>query len=190
MGNQPSKPPSRSTTQHEKDEKQQRQDKDKEREKDLEREREKQREKEKEKKVNRRISFPALSHSHSKATAADPSASTESALAQTILQPPIQNSNLQQHLQTTHSYSPEQAEKGPVLGGRSTSPAVINEEREELEYRPKEKSMPMQVPDTNAEPSIPMDVPGCTIPRPARHSRAGSTTSKYTPSIRFSWVRR
>lgn len=186
MGNQTSKPPSRSTTQHEKDEKQPKSDKEKERErereKELQREREKQREKEKEKekKVNRRISFQALSHG--KATAADPSASIESALAQTILQPPVQNQTLQQHLQTTQSHSPEQYGKfPPPQGERSISPAVIYEDHREVEYRPNEKPMPLPAPEAKAEPSIPMDVPGCTSTRRAPDSAPGSAASKSTP---------
>lgn len=191
MGNQPSKPPTRSTTQHEKDEQHQKPDKEREREKELERERERERqrerdrdrererEKEKEKKVNRRISFQALSHG--KATAADPSASTESALAKTISQPPVQNQTLQQHLQTTHSHSPEQNGKTHALIERSISPAVINEEQTELEYRPRENFLPTPAPAANSEPSNPMDVPGSTTTRHARGSTEGSTTSKSPP---------
>ena len=181
MGNQPSKPPSRSTTQHEKDERQQRYERDREREKELEKEREREREKEKEKKVNGRISIQALSHSHGKATAADPSATTESAHAQPILQSAAQKPNLQQRLQSTTSHSPERYEKTTASFDRSISPAVINEEQQELQYRPKESPLPMLAPDTNAEPTIPMDVPGSTMIRPAQHSRAGSATSKATP---------
>jgi hypothetical protein len=183
MGNQPSKPPSRSTTQHEKDEKQQRlekeKEKEKEREKELEREREGEREKEREKKINRRISFQALSHG--KATAADPSASTESALAKTISQPPVQNQTLQQHLQAAHSHSPEQNGKVSPVVERSISPAIINEEQKELEHQPKEMSQPLPAPVANSEPSIPMDVPGSTTARQAREIRDESVASKSSP---------
>lgn len=175
MGNQPSKPPSRSTTQHEKDEKQQRLEKEKEREKEIERDREREREK----KVKRRISFQALSHS--KATAADPSATTESALAQTISQPPAQNQNLQLHLQATHSHSPDQSAKVAASTERSISPAVIYEEQKGLEYRPKEKPVPLPAPVAHAEPSIPMDVPGSTTTKIARGSREESAPSKPSP---------
>ena len=191
MGNQPSKPPSRSTTHHEKDEKQQRLEKEKEREKELERhrerereremerEREREKEKDRERKVNRRISFQALSHG--KATAADPSATTASALAQTISQPPAQNQNLQQHLQATRSHSPDQSAKSAASVDRSISPAIIYEEQNEQGYRPKEKPVPLPTPVANAEPSIPMDVPGSTTTKNARDSREGSAASKPSP---------
>jgi Glycogen recognition site of AMP-activated protein kinase len=192
MGNQPSKPPSRSTTQNEKDEKQQRLEKEREREKGLERERERarererekerEREREQEKKVNRRISFQALSHR--KATAADPSASIESAHAQTISQPPLQNSSLQQHLQTTHSHSPEQIGKNNAFGEKIVPQAVINEEQKGLGYRTKEEELALPVSDAtiepSAEPSNPMDVPGSTI-RPPRDGSEASEAFKSTP---------
>lgn len=189
MGNQPSKPPSRSTTQHEKDERQQRHQRDKEREKELEREREgdrerekeRDRQKEKDKKVNRRISFPVLAQSHPKAIAADPSATTESAHAQPILQSTAQKLNLQQHLQSTTSQSPERYEKNPAPFGRSISPAVINQDQQEVPRRPREMHLPMQAPDLNPKPSIPMDVPSSNTNRHARHSRVGSATSRATP---------
>lgn len=186
MGNQPSKPPSRSTTQHERDERQQRHDKEREREKqerewerDREREKEREKEREREKRVNRRISFQALSHG--KATAADPSASTESAHAKTILQPPAQKPNLHQHLHTTHSSSPEQNERSPPSAGSSNSPVVIREEQKELEHRPDGQNPLSQVPAATAEPSIPMDVPGSTSIRTARESRKESIASQSTP---------
>ncbi len=171
MGNQPSKPPSRSTTQHERDEKQQRLEKEKEVEREKEREREK--------KVKRRISFQALSHG--KATAADPSATTESALAQTISQRPAQNQNLQQHLQATHSHSPDQSVKAAAPTERSLSPAVIYEEQKGLEYRPKEKPVPLSATIANAEPSVPMDVPGSTNTKNARDSGEGSPAPRPSP---------
>ena len=179
MGNQPSKTPNRSTTQHEKDEKQQKLDKEKELEKQREREMEREKEKEKEKKASRRISFQALSHS--KATAADPSASTESALAQTISQPPAQNQTLQQHLHTTYSHGSEQDGKNPAPVERSVSPAVINEEQKVLEYRPKGNPPPLPALEANAEPSVPVDVPGSAITRKPRDSREGSAASKSSP---------
>lgn len=185
MGNQPSKPPSRSTTHHEKDEKQQRLEKEREREKELERNREREREKEREKekdrerKVNRRISFQALSHG--KATAADPSATTASALAQTISQPPAQNQNLQQHLQATQSHSPDQSARSAASADRSISPAVIYEEQKERGYRLKENPVPLPTPVANAEPSIPVDVPGLTTTKIARDTREGSAASKPSP---------
>lgn len=181
MGNQPSKPPSRSTTHHEKDEKQQRLEREKEREKELERnrEREREREKDRERRVNRRISFQALSHG--KATAADPSATTASALAQTISQPPLQNQNLQQHLQATQSHSPDQSAKSAASADRSISPAMVYEEQKERGYRPKENPVPVPTPVANAEPSIPMDVPGSTTTKIARDSREESAASKPSP---------
>ncbi len=175
MGNQTSKPPSRSTTQHERDEKQQKLEKDKEREKELEREREREREK----KVKRRISFQALSYG--KTTAADPSATTESALAQTISQRPAQNQNLQQHLQATQSHSPDQSAKAAASAERPISPAVIYEEQKGLEYRPKEKPVPLPATVANAEASIPMDVPGSTTTKNARGGREGSAAPKPSP---------
>jgi Glycogen recognition site of AMP-activated protein kinase len=185
MGNQQSKPPSRSTTQHEKDDKQQRLDKEREREQELlreregEREREKDLEREKEKKVYRRISFQGLPHG--KATAADPSATTESTLAQNISQPPAQNQTLHQHLHAVHSHSPEQSGKSIAPAERSISPGVIHEGQEMLQYRSKERPMPLPIAEANAEPSIPMDVPGCTNARKARNSREGSVSTNPSP---------
>jgi Glycogen recognition site of AMP-activated protein kinase len=177
MGNQPSKPPSRSTTQHEKDDRHERHAKEKERDREREREREKEREKEKEKKVNRRISIQALSHG--KATAADPSASTESALAKTILQPPAQKPNLQQHLQHTTSQSPEPNDKPPAPIERSMSPARFNEQPQH-DVQKEEKPALVSAPES-AEPAIPMDVPVSTATRQPRPAREESTTSQGSP---------
>jgi flagellar biosynthesis GTPase FlhF len=186
MGNQQSKPPSRSTTQHERDEKQQRLDKEREREQELardreserEREREIERERERDKKVYRRISFQALSH---KATAADPSATTESTLAQNISQPPAQNQTLHQHLHAVHSHSPEQIGKSVASVERSTSPAAIHGGQEVLQYRPNERLLSQPTAEANPEPSIPMDVPGCTNTRHSRGSREGSVSTNPSP---------
>jgi Glycogen recognition site of AMP-activated protein kinase len=187
MGNQQSKPPSRSTTQHERDDKQQRLDKEREREQELLREREGERERqralererEKERKVYRRISFQGLPHG--KATAADPSATTESTLAQTISQPPAQNQTLHQHLHAVHSHSPEQSGKSIAPVERSIPPGDFHEGHEVLQYRAKEKPVPQPIAEANAEPSIPMDVPGRTNSRNARNSREGSVSTNPSP---------
>ena len=95
--------------------------------------------------VNRRVSIQALSGT--KATAADPSASKESATGHSVThnnQPPIE-----QRLQ-----SRKVPESGPRSDrpGRYKSERITQGERREMEHRPREAppepSVPVQVPST------------------------------------------
>ncbi|KAL9112698.1 MAG: hypothetical protein Q9227_003001 [Pyrenula ochraceoflavens] len=97
------------------------------------------------KRVNRRISIQALSSG--KATAADPSASRASAIAQNISLPSAQKPVLQRHLQASHDDSREH-EHTP------TTPASLKQESE----APKQD-------EPEPEPSNPMNVPVGTMSR-------------------------
>lgn len=96
--------------------------------------------------VNRRVSIPALSGS--KATAADPSASKESATGHSVAhnnQPPIQ-----ERLQSRNV--PETSHRGVERPERRRSKRTTRGDRRELEHRfreaPTEMSVPVQVPST------------------------------------------
>lgn len=101
---------------------------------------------ERERKINRRVSFQALSQG--RATPVDPSATKDTAVAQTTSQY-LEKSDLQQYLQA--STSPEQHAKG-VRVERSASKA--SREKNELEHRPRYQARP-----SGPVSSGPMDVP-------------------------------
>ena len=107
------------------------------------------------KKVNRRVSIQALSSG--KATAADPSASNASAVAQTISNTSSQKTNLQQHLAT---HSPDFSVRSPGLE-RPRSRETSKQERRDLEHRPKDAP--------SSEPSGPMNVPTAGLDRSTKH---------------------
>ena len=172
MGNQQSKPPSRTGTQHEKDDKPHKHDKDKERDKESEKE------KDRVPKVGRRISMQGLSHGHWKGPAADPSASTESALGQTIFQPSSQRQDLQHHLQTAHSHSPDQNEYSTSNNNRHISSPIAEQDAREFEYRTKR---PSQSASVAPEPSIPVDVPG-SVSKATRGTAVGSVKNSFEAS--------
>jgi hypothetical protein len=184
MGNQPSKPNSRPTTHHGKDEKQRKVDnKDAEKEKELERQpwqREQDREKDKERRSNGWTSLHTLSSS--KATAADPSASTESALAQTILQPLNQKPDLQQHLQGA-SHSSDQHEKLAGPADKPSSAGTVHDDLAQSSDPSQDKSLPVRAMGPLAEPSTAMNVPVSSIARPARKDRQDSVSSQSTPPV-------
>lgn len=169
MGNQPSKNTARSTAQTERVERHVRQEKDKNNaEKDVDAERQRDT-----KMMARRISFQALSHR--KATAADPSPSTEIAIAQTILQPPAHKPTLQQHLQPTQSESPEKN------GDHNTSVAYSKPSNASSASPNGIHPVLSNLPGLEAEPSGPMDVPGVTADSHVRRDKVGSASSKSTP---------
>ncbi|KAK4938998.1 galactose metabolism-related protein [Elasticomyces elasticus] len=99
----------------------------------------------KDRKIHRRVSIPALAQG--RATPIDPSATKDTAVAQTTSQH-FEKPALQQYLQS----SPESQARGPKVE-RSASKAS-REKRNELEHRPRHQA-PLPVPQSSG----PMDVP-------------------------------
>lgn len=132
---------------------------------------------ERDRKVNRRISIQALSHGRS--TPVDPTASQETAVAQTTSQH-LEKPALQQYLQNS---SPEQyARAGKVerSGSRSSK-----EKKSEFEHRPRDtrQRLPVSVPQGS---SGPMAVPASrskqdTLEERFEEQHAAYNDRRYTP---------
>jgi hypothetical protein len=116
--------------------------------------------------VNRRVSIQALSGT--KATAADPSASKESATGHSVAhntQPPIE-----QRLQSRKVH--ESGLRSVDKPGRYKSERITQGERREMEYRPREAP---------PEPSVPVQVPSAADRSSARRDQYPYVTASGPP---------
>ncbi|KAJ9642178.1 galactose metabolism- protein [Knufia peltigerae] len=112
---------------------------------------------ERDRRVNRRVSIQALSQGRS--TPVDPSATKDTALAQTTTTPHLEKPALQQYLQasSSSSSSPEASARGAKLVERSGSRASRDNRHNEslLEHRPRQQRASVPVPQASG----PVDVP-------------------------------